>query len=83
MRKIINATYITLDGVIEGPHLWPSLGTRDERWEQIQTDLLLSCDGLLMGRRTYDGFAPVWRRGRAIRCPTRSTACQSTWCRRR
>jgi dihydrofolate reductase len=64
MRKIINATYITLDGVIEGPHLWPSLGARDERWEQIQTDLLLSCDALLMGRRTYEGFAPVW--------PTRS-----------
>ena len=31
---------------------------------QIQTELLLSCDALLMGRRTYDGFAPVW--------PTRS-----------
>ena len=26
MRKIINSTYITLDGVVEGPHLWPSLG---------------------------------------------------------
>jgi dihydrofolate reductase len=64
MRKIINSTYITLDGVIEGPHLWPSLGPRDERWEQIQTDLLLSCDALLMGRRTYEVFAPVW--------PTRS-----------
>jgi hypothetical protein len=25
MRKIINSTYITLDGVSEGPHLWPSL----------------------------------------------------------
>jgi len=61
MRKIINATYITLDGVIEGPHLWPSLGPRDERWEQIQTDLLLSCGTLLMGRRTYEGFAPVWQ----------------------
>ena len=36
----------------------------DERAGQIQTDLLLSCDALLMGRRTYDGFAPVW--------PTRS-----------
>jgi dihydrofolate reductase len=60
MRKIINSTYITLDGVIEGPHLWPSLGSRDPRWEQIQTDLLLSCDALLMGRRTYEGFAPVW-----------------------
>jgi dihydrofolate reductase len=65
MRKIINSTYISLDGVIEGPHLWPSLGRpSDERADQIQTDLLLSCDALLMGRRTYEGFAPVW--------PTRS-----------
>ena len=65
MRKIINSTYITLDGVVEGPHLWPSLGRPgDERAGQIQTDLLLSCDALLMGRHTYDGFAPVW--------PTRS-----------
>ena len=60
MRKIINSTYITLDGVIEGPHLWPSLGPRDECWEQIQSDLLLSGDALLISRRTYEGFAPVW-----------------------
>jgi hypothetical protein len=53
MRRIINSTYITLDGVVEGPHLWPSLGRgSDERSEQIQTDLLLSCDALLMGRHT-------------------------------
>lgn len=65
MRKIINSTYITIDGVIEGPHLWPSLGRPgDERADQIQTDLLVSCDALLMGRRTYEVFAPVW--------PTRS-----------
>jgi dihydrofolate reductase len=65
MAKIINSTYITLDGVVEGPHLWPSLNRpSDERAMQVQTDLLLSCDALLMGRRTYDGFAPVW--------PTRS-----------
>jgi dihydrofolate reductase len=65
MRKIINSTYITLDGVIEGPHLWPSLGRPgDERFGQIQTNLAVSCDALLMGRRTYDVFAPVW--------PTRS-----------
>ena len=65
MRKIINSTYITLDGVIEGPHLWPSLDRpSDERFGQIQTDLALSCDAMLMGRHTYDGFAPVW--------PTRS-----------
>ena len=65
MRKIINSTYISLDGVVEGPHLWPSLGRpRDERFGQLQADLVLSCDVMLMGRRTYDGFAPVW--------PTRS-----------
>jgi dihydrofolate reductase len=65
MRKIINSTYISLDGVVEGPHLWPSLGRPgDERFGQIQTELAVSCDAFLMGRRTYDGFAPVW--------PTRS-----------
>lgn len=65
MRKIINSTYISLDGVVEGPHLWPSLGRPgDERADQIQTDLAMTCDAMLMGRHTYDGFAPVW--------PTRS-----------
>jgi dihydrofolate reductase len=65
MRKIINSTYVTLDGVIENPQLWPSFGRAgDDRAGQIQSDLLASCDALLMGRHTYDGFAPVW--------PTRS-----------
>jgi dihydrofolate reductase len=61
MRRIINSTYITLDGVIESPHLWPSLGRPgDERGDAIQTELLLSCDALVMGRRTYEVFAPAW-----------------------
>ena len=64
MPKVINSTYISLDGVIEAPQLWPSTGVEDERFGVIQTELLLSCDALIMGRRTYEGFAPVW--------PTRS-----------
>jgi dihydrofolate reductase len=64
MRKIINSTYISLDGVIEQPHMWPPTGPDDERSGTIQTELLLACDAVLMGRRTYDVFAPVW--------PTRS-----------
>ena len=61
MRQLINSTYITLDGVVESPHLWPSLrsGTSDEG-ETIQTTLLETCDIVLMGRRTYDVFAPAW-----------------------
>lgn len=65
MRKIINSTYISLDGVVESPHLWPSLPeTRGDTGNQLQVDLLNACDAVLMGRRTYDAFAPVW--------PTRS-----------
>jgi dihydrofolate reductase len=61
MRQLINSTYITLDGVIEGPHLWPPLkaGTSGEG-DRIQTDLLEASDIVLMGRRTYDVFAPAW-----------------------
>ena len=61
MRRIINSTYITLDGVIENPQDWPSgRHEGDGRGGEIQTELLLSCDALLFGRRTYDGFVPVW-----------------------
>jgi dihydrofolate reductase len=64
-RRIINSTYLTLDGVVEEPHLWPSVGSDDTGMgEAIQTELLMACDAVLMGRHTYDGFAPVW--------PTRS-----------
>jgi dihydrofolate reductase len=62
MRKIINSTYISLDGVIENPHLWPALPeTRGDTGNQIQIDLLNACDAVLMGRRTYDVFSPVWQ----------------------
>jgi dihydrofolate reductase len=63
MRKIINSTYISLDGAVEQPHRWPTLDGRpsDDRAYRIQTDLLLACDTVLMGRRTYEGFAPVWQ----------------------
>jgi dihydrofolate reductase len=65
MRKIINSTYITLDGVVENPHHWPSLGkTGTDVSFEIQNDLLQECDALVMGRHTYESFAAVW--------PTRS-----------
>jgi dihydrofolate reductase len=64
MRKLINSTYITLDGVIQDPQDWPSLGSSSERGDQIQTDLLLSCDLQIIGRKTYEAFAAAW--------PTRS-----------
>jgi dihydrofolate reductase len=62
MRRIINSTYISLDGVVEQPHEWPRIERpSDERGDQIQTELLMACDAVVMGRRTYEGFAPAWQ----------------------
>lgn len=61
MRHLINSAFITLDGVVENPHLWPPLkGGGSAEGDRIQTDLLETCDIVLMGRRTYDVFAPAW-----------------------
>jgi dihydrofolate reductase len=61
MRRIINSTFITLDGAVENPHLWPSLGPSGEALGfQIQDEQLQECDALIMGRRTYDSFAAAW-----------------------
>jgi dihydrofolate reductase len=60
MTKLINSTYISLDGIIEDPQDWPSSDVSDNRGMTIQTELLLSCEIQIMGRRTYEGFAAVW-----------------------
>jgi dihydrofolate reductase len=59
-RRLVNSTYISLDGVIENPQDWPSSDVDDPTGGAIQTELLLASDALVMGRRTYEGFAPVW-----------------------
>jgi dihydrofolate reductase len=61
MRRIINSTYISLDGVIQNPQDWPGNGIEpDGTGGKVQMDLLSGCDALLMGGRTYPGFAPAW-----------------------
>ena len=62
MRKIMNSTFITLDGVIENPQDFP--GSVDDESGAIHKELLFGSDAVLMGRRTYEGFAAAW--------PTRS-----------
>jgi hypothetical protein len=37
MRKIINSTYISLDGVVERLHEWqPSVGPRGDKGDEIR-----------------------------------------------
>lgn len=58
MRKIINSTYITLDGVIDNP-MWtmPYFDDEAAAFAGMQTD---AADALLMGRQTYEAFAASW-----------------------
>jgi dihydrofolate reductase len=61
MRKIINSTYITLDGVIQDPQDWPGNGIEgDGTGTKVQLDLLSGCDAVLMGARTYPPMAAAW-----------------------
>jgi dihydrofolate reductase len=61
VRRIINSTYISLDGVIQDPQDWPGNGIEpDGTGLKVQTDLLFACDAVLMGGRTYPSFAAAW-----------------------
>jgi dihydrofolate reductase len=58
MGKIVVTEYVTLDGVVESPE-W--IGPYwDEDTAKFKYEELFGGDVLLMGRRTYEYFAPVW-----------------------
>ncbi|MEV4822262.1 dihydrofolate reductase family protein [Micromonospora sp. NPDC049274] len=58
MRKLINSTYITLDGVIENP-MWTG-PYFDEESIVVAGELTDAADAMLMGRATYDGMSVAW-----------------------
>jgi dihydrofolate reductase len=64
MRRLIVTVYASLDGVIDGEgnaalETW-QLPFADEEFERRAEQQLDTCDALLLGRRTYQGFAETW-----------------------
>src|SRR5215471_592317 len=59
MRKIVESTLVSLDGVIGDPHLW-AMQRFDEEAQKEALAGLWDSDAMLMGRRTYEIFAGVW-----------------------
>lgn len=59
MRKIIESTFVTLDGVIDEPHVW-GVPYWDEEHMGYGARLMETTDALLLGRETYEGFAEAW-----------------------
>ncbi len=59
MRKLVESTFMTLDGVISAPQEW-SPPYWDEEHMGYARKLLFSADALLLGRVTYEAFAEAW-----------------------
>jgi dihydrofolate reductase len=59
MRRIIESTFVSLDGVIQDPHLWAT-EYFDSEAERHALELLSTADAMLMGRRTYEFFAAAF-----------------------
>jgi dihydrofolate reductase len=59
MRKIIESTFITLNGVISDPQVW-SGPYWDDEYSGYSVKLMENTEALLLGRETYEGFAEAW-----------------------
>jgi dihydrofolate reductase len=59
MRKLVESTFVSLDGVISRPEKWGAPYWNDEHADYAH-NLLFSADALLLGRDTYEVFADSW-----------------------
>jgi dihydrofolate reductase len=59
MSKILVHEFISLDGVIESPTWTMEFGFDPKMGEAIG-GIMGTCSGLLLGRRTFEMFAPAW-----------------------
>ena len=68
MRKLIVSEFVTLDGVMEDPGGaegfdrggWAFKFERGPDGDAFKVEELFGSDALLLGRRTYEGFAAAW-----------------------
>jgi dihydrofolate reductase len=68
MRRIVVSEFVTLDGVMEDPGGaedfdrggWAFQFERGPEGDKFKLDEVLEADALLLGRKTYEGFAKAW-----------------------
>jgi dihydrofolate reductase len=59
MRKIVNSTFVSLDGVMNHMERW-HFDFIDDELEALAIDQVRASDALLLGRNTYDIYASAW-----------------------
>jgi dihydrofolate reductase len=68
MGRIVVTEFITLDGVIEDPGGsedfehggWAFEFSRGDEGDQFKSDETMGSEAMLLGRKTYEGFAEAW-----------------------
>jgi dihydrofolate reductase len=67
MGRVVVTEFISLDGVVEAPGgedfkypNWAFAFDRGDEGEQFKVDEALGAEALLLGRKTYEGFASAW-----------------------
>lgn len=62
MRKLVESTFVSLDGKVSGDmDFWMAMGPyQDEKHQAYATSLMETAEALVLGRETYEGFAPSW-----------------------
>jgi len=60
MRKIIEYTVVSADGVFEGEGMQGLGNFQDDAYRRDGLGQLLACDAMLMGRGTYEFFAKIY-----------------------
>jgi dihydrofolate reductase len=60
MRKIIEWSYISADGVFEDPVGMGLLDYMDDAYLRDGIGVFEACDAILFGRSTYEIFAKIW-----------------------
>jgi dihydrofolate reductase len=60
MRKLIESTLLSLDGVIDDPASWGIEDYFDDAFQKGALERLLESDAMVMGRRTYELLARDW-----------------------
>ncbi len=87
--NIVVTEYMSVDGVVEAPSGterfervgWTDAFSRGVEGDMFKLDETMNSDALLLGRVTYDGFAPIWPHYEG-ESRTSSTPCPSMSSRR-
>jgi dihydrofolate reductase len=68
MGKVVVSQFVSLDGVVEDPGGaedfahggWSFKFSRGDDGDKFKLDEVMAADALLLGRKTYEGFAAAW-----------------------